>query len=399
MKPRPAPLAALQLAAALLPAAAAPAFRAQTIDDAIQIGYGLAVADVDGDARPDILLADKHQIVWYRNPAWTKHVIAEKLTELDHVCVAAADVDGDGKAEVAAGAGWNPGDTRHSGALFFLQPPADRTQRWTPVPLPHEPTIHRIRWVRDGAGKFSLVSVPLHGRGNEPGPGTGTGVRVDRYVPPAASGGAWTQTLLHEALNRTHNFDVLNWDADPADELVIASRQGLFLSDPLPAGNAALTLLATNDLGGMGEVRAGRLGDGRRFLAAVEPMHGNTLALLRPPADTGLWTRTVLDESLVDGHALAVGDVLGLGHDQVVVGWRAMNRPGVKVGVKLLVPKDAAGDAWESHLLDDNTMACEDAMLADLDGDGDLDVIAAGRATRNVKLYWNERGAARPPAN
>lgn len=375
----------------LLPAGAAPAFRAVTVDDAIQIGYGLAIADVDGDAKPDIVLADKNQIVWYRNPAWSKHVIAEKLTELDHVGVAAADMDGDGKAEIAAGAGWNPGDTKTSGALFFLEAPADRTQRWKPVPLPHEPTIHRIRWVQDAGGKFTLVSVPLHGRGNEPGPGTGIGVRVDRYTPPAQAGGAWAQTLLHEAMNKTHNFDVVQWDADPAQELVIASRQGLYLSDPLPAGNAALTLLATNELGGMGEVRAGRLGDGRRFLAAIEPMHGNTLALFRPPTDTGLWTRTVLDESLVDGHALAVGDLLGLGHDQIVVGWRAMNRPGVKVGLRLLTAKDPAGDAWEAHPLDDNTMACEDAALADLDGDGDLDVIAAGRATKNVKVYWNER--------
>ena len=45
---------------------AEPRFRAQTIDDKIQIGYGVAVADVDGDGKPDILLADKRQIVWYR---------------------------------------------------------------------------------------------------------------------------------------------------------------------------------------------------------------------------------------------------------------------------------------------------------------------------------------------
>ena len=39
-----------------------PKFDAVTIDDKIQIGYGVAVADVDGDRHPDILLADKKQI-------------------------------------------------------------------------------------------------------------------------------------------------------------------------------------------------------------------------------------------------------------------------------------------------------------------------------------------------
>jgi len=35
-------------------------------------------------------------------------------------------------------------------------------------------------------------------------------------------------------------------------------------------------------------------------------------------------------------------------------------------------------------------MACEDLVLADINSDGRLDVIASGRATRNVKVYLNE---------
>jgi hypothetical protein len=97
---------------------AAPLFQAQTIDDKISIGYGLAIADVNGDKKPDILLADQKEIVWYQNPSWEKHVIVQNLTTLDNVCIAAQDIDGDGKCEIAAGAGWNPGDTVNSGAVF-----------------------------------------------------------------------------------------------------------------------------------------------------------------------------------------------------------------------------------------------------------------------------------------
>src|SRR5215813_6919351 len=112
----------LPLASAL---AAEPAlhFQPVDVDTKVEIGYGVTVADVNGDRKPDILLVDKNIVVWYENPTWEKHVMAERLTQLDHVCIAAQDLDGDGKCEVAVGAGWNPGDTLNSGAVFYLQPP------------------------------------------------------------------------------------------------------------------------------------------------------------------------------------------------------------------------------------------------------------------------------------
>src|SRR5688500_1730235 len=61
--------------------AAEPRFKAVEIDKAIEIGYGIAAADVNGDKKPDLVLADKAKIVWYENPSWKKHVIAEKLTQ------------------------------------------------------------------------------------------------------------------------------------------------------------------------------------------------------------------------------------------------------------------------------------------------------------------------------
>lgn len=35
-------------------------------------------------------------------------------------------------------------------------------------------------------------------------------------------------------------------------------------------------------------------------------------------------------------------------------------------------------------------MATEDLAVADLNGDKRLDIVASGRATRNVRIYWNE---------
>ena len=379
----------------LLAAPPEPRFRAVDIDTVIGIGYGLAIADVDGDQRPDIVLCDKDKVVWYHNPGWEKHVIAEKLTELDHVCVAAADIDGDGKAEIAVGAGWNPGDTVGSGALFYLVAPADRTQRWTPVKLPHEPTVHRIRWAKDRAGKSTLISVPLHGRGDNPGKGEGVGARIQRHTPPASPGGEWKVDVLDEGLHKVHNLEPVRWVDDPAQEFLVAAKEGVFkLGRSREDGPFIREQIGSGENGGCGEVRPGSAGGGKRFVAAVSPMHGNQLVVFTPPIDAPgkLWQRRVLDETLVDGHALACGDLLGLGRDQIVVGWRAMGKPkAVKVGIKLFTPMDAEGKEWRTTVVDDDTMACEDLQLADLDGDGRLDIIAAGRATKNLKIWFNVR--------
>lgn len=356
------------------------AFREQDVDTKVEIGYGLAIADVNGDKKQDILLADKNLIVWYQNPNWTKHIIAEKLTELDHVCIAAADIDGDGKAEVAAGAGWNPGDTVYSGALFYLIPPADRTQKWEPVPLHHEPTVHRIKWVRGGDGRFGLASIPLHGRGNKNA--EGASVKHEFYHVPKDVKTEWKRTLINEDLHVTHNFDVL------AGGLLIGGKEAINLY--APQGEKwvrAKQIIAAGEQGfnGAGEVRQGKLAVGN-FIAAVEPFHGNTVAVYMP--DGAKFKRTVLDESLIDGHAIAVGDFLGRGSDQFVIGWRG-RRPVDSIGVKLFVPNND-GTAWTQQVIDAKGMACEDLAAADLNGDGKLDLIAAGRATKNVKVYWNE---------
>lgn len=363
-------------ASALSLAAAEPTFKVVDVDTKVEIGYGVTVADVNGDKKPDILLADKNLIVWYENPSWSKHIMAEKLTKQDHVCIAAADLDGDGKAEVAVGAEWNPGDTVNSGAVFYLVPPQDRTQKWEPIRLQHEPTVHRMRWVNG-----NLIVVPLHGRGNKGG--QGAGAKILAYHKPADVKQPWATEVVNENFHMTHNFDPVQWDKDSELELLVAGREGVFLVDRGPA-----LQLSGTESGGAGEVRLGKLGNGKRFFATVEPMHGTNLVLYRE-SGAGPWNRMVLDSTLVDGHALACGDLAKSGSDQIVVGWRAMGKPGAKVGIKMFTPQDGEGKEWKEMLVDDNKMACEDLTLADLNGDGWLDIVAAGRATKNLKVYWN----------
>ncbi|WP_245588157.1 FG-GAP-like repeat-containing protein [Algoriphagus terrigena] len=359
-----------------------PKFEAQEIDAAVAIGYGMAIGDVDGDGKEDILLADKKQIVWYRNGAWEKHIIAENLTASDNVCIAARDLDGDGKVEIAVGAQWNPGetsDTTKSGAVFYLVRPADPTQPWTPKQLHHEPTTHRMRWLENGKKSY-LIVVPLHGRGNANG--EGAGVKVIAYEYPKNPAGDWTYEVIDESMHLTHNMDVA---ADQnSKSFLLGGKEGVkTITKEGRTWNTTPFPLPEND--GVGELRMGLTENQTHFLATVEPIHGNQLVAY----DLVPGTRTVLSDQLKEGHALAVGDFLGLGSDQIAVGWRVPNAAG-ELGVKLFVPKNSSFTEFEEYWIDKNGMACEDLQAADLDGDGKPELIASGRATKNLKIYWNK---------
>jgi FG-GAP-like repeat len=365
--------------------AGAQKFEAQVVDANVSIGYGLAIADVDGDHKPDILLADKKQFVWYRNGDWKRFVMIENLTESDNVCIAARDIDGDGKAEVAVGAQWNPSetsDTLKSGSVHFLVRPKDPTQKWTPIKLHHEPTVHRMKWVKTGEKDFQLIVLPLHGRGNKNG--EGKGVNVLAYEMPKNPTKKWKHQTIDNTMHLTHNLEVV---ANGKNEsLYVGGKEGIkvfsFENGKWSPSRKGEWFVQGKSFG---EIRAGRQNSEAMFMAGIEPMHGNQLTVYDQKDSL---SRNVLTADLNQGHALAIADVLGSGEQQIVVGWREPNQE-KKVGVKIFV-RQISG-AWKDLWLDDNGMACEDLQVADLDGDGRKDIIAAGRASHNLKIYWNRK--------
>ena len=375
--------------------AALPTFQAEVIDADIKIGYGTALGDVDGDGKLDIVVADKKQFAWYKNPSWKRYVIAENLTPLDNVCIAARDIDGDGKVEIAVGGQWNPGDTLNSGAVFYLQAPADRHLKWKAIRLPHEPTVHRMRWVKLAAKKYTLVVAPLHGRGNRGG--EGAGVKLLAYEKPAAVTDPWKTTVIDDSLHVTHNLDPCQLDLSTvSEEILFVGREGALV---LSYAKGKWNRRKLNRVKGGGEIRMGLHSATQPFIATIEPLHGSALVYYRsgydrtPKGDIGsVNSRIVLDDQLNAGHAIATGDFFGNGQQQVVAGWRSPNGA-KKVGVKLYYPTDKTATTWKSLLVDDNGMATEDLRAADLDGDGRLDIVAAGRATKNLKVYWNRSEA------
>ena len=189
-----------------------PKFKVQEIDAQLKIGYAVLTADLNGDKKPDIVVVDQLQIVWYENPTWKKHVILDGKTKPDNVCAAAVDIDGDGKLDLVVGAAWKPSDTLTPGTLQWLKNPGVTDQEWAMFPIPcDEPTVHRVRvFDIDGDGKPEIVHVPLQGRGATAKGNyvDGKPVRIMAYQIPKSpeKPESWKPEVLSEELHVCHNF-------------------------------------------------------------------------------------------------------------------------------------------------------------------------------------------------
>ena len=358
-----------------------PKFEMETIDNEVGIGYGVQLADMNADNMPDILLVDKDKVAWYENPTWKKHILVGHLTKRDHVCLTARDLNGDGQAEIALGGEWNPNDTINSGAIFYLHPREGKKNFWSATPIRHEPTTHRMHWVKGKKSSYYLVVKPLHGRGNKNN--QGEPLKVIAYERPVDSeDGKWKETIVCEFLHNSHNFHPLNWDGDEEEEILITGMEGTWLLDR-KNGKWQKTMISQT-FGG--EVRDGFDQDGNRFVTTIEPRHGSVVAVY--VKNKNAWSRVVLDSSLKDGHALVTGDFLGLGYDQIVAGWRAM-RPSGAPGIRLYHRSSGISD-WESYQITTREVAVEDLKVGDLNQDGSLDIVASGRQTKNLVILWNQ---------
>jgi hypothetical protein len=202
-------------------------------------------------------------------------------------------------------------------------------------------------------------------------------------VPKDPRRDPWPSEVMDESLHILHNLLVTNFDADRAAEVLTASREGVHLFDRGTDGTWSKRLIGE---GAPGEIKLGRVGT-RRILATIEPWHGNAVVLYLEPANAaaGTWARHVIDEKLSEGHALGWGDFDGDGDDELAVGWR-----GKPSGVAIY-DIDREGKVLARQVVDAEGMATEDLAVADLNGDKRPEIIASGRATRNVRIYWNER--------
>jgi hypothetical protein len=373
-------LLALPLVAANPPAR----FAEHTIASDLRAGYQVVAADLNGDGKPDLiaLASGSPELAWYENPSWQRHVLAGGFTQLINCAVIPAPKGVVPDIVVASGFSQDP--SRSAGRVSLLRHNGDPRDPWSVQEIDQLTTSHRLRIADiDGSGKPVVINQPLLGA-KATAPDFRDQTPLVFYRP-----GEWKrQFISDENSGVVHCVYPIDWDGDGRDELLTASMVGIDLFKLGKDGKWTRTELAKGDpspwpKSGSSDVAVGKLG-AARFLAAIEPWHGNQVAVYRQQA--GQWVRQVIDSSLVDGHTILAADLNGGGLAEIVAGFRGQGR-----SVYIYSADDPSGDHWTRAALDAGGMGAAACALADLNADGRPDIACID----STRLKWYENlGAA-----
>jgi hypothetical protein len=360
----------LLLCALVLPLSAQH-FASHTIAVDLRGGYQVVPADLNHDGKMDLiaLASGQPDLVWYENPSWERHVIVSNQRGMINLSY--------WNGQIALASGFATEAKKSTGIISVLVPNGAPDQPWTAKEIDRLTTSHRLRWADvEGNGQKVLVDAPLTGATAE-APGYAGHTPLVFYRP-----GEWKRELISDTNEGVqHGILVFDWDGKGRESLLTTSFSGIDLYQFQKNRSWRRTEITAGSPGacpkcGSSDVAVGQLGK-ERFLAAIEPWHGNELAIYHP--NHRHWQRQVINDSLAEGHTIVTADFNGDRRDEVVAGSRG------KGGGVEIYKTDAKG-TWSKSILDD-AIPANACTTADLNGDGRPDLACIGG--KFLKWYEN----------
>jgi len=325
-----------------------------------------AIADINGDGLLDIVSGEN----WYEAPHWVKHHFRQMLytnNYIDDLSTLPLDVDGDGHIDLLT-SGW------FSKQLAWWKNPGKTGAPWQEHPIE---TGYPIEFT-------FLVDLDNDGKPEEILPQFG-----DEKAPLA-----WYERDHHGGFIRHvvsshsygHGIGVGDVNGDGRNDIL--TPEGWLEAPPDPR-SGDWKMHADWKLGDVGFLYVADVnGDGRPDVI-TSMAHNYGIFWLESKAD-GSWEKHVIDDSWSQPHALTLVDFRGNHNIGLLTGKRYMahngHDPGERepLGVywyeRLIGPGGRLD--WVKHVLDygGRTGGGMQIPVADIDGDGDLDFVVAGKS-------------------
>ncbi|BCQ26872.1 hypothetical protein NK8_50560 [Caballeronia sp. NK8] len=383
-----------------LPTLPIPTFEKIIVADQLRDGYWLEAPDINQDGKPDLFGygLSLGEIYWYENESWKRHLVVDGINM--PVGGDYADVTGNGYPDIIVcydlyGAGGTLYDANPTGGKidWIENPGLDLAagRRWTRHYVGRTTGMHRLR-----AGHFTqekrleIAGVPIVPHGN-----IHSLLPIVLFSEPenVSSASEWTKSTIDDSCFRlVHGAEKKRGliSGSDRDSLLLASDEGVtWLYYDAEAegwksvliGEGERTQFETTGFRGSGDLDVGRIGtDPFAYVAAVEPFHGNTVAVyvkesLGQAPEKAEWKRFILDvfgdpneSGEGPGHQIVCADFDGDGEDEFLV---ALRGPWPWQGVFYYKAIDVTNGIFTRWRVSDESVAR--IAVADFNGDGRLD--------------------------
>jgi hypothetical protein len=354
------------------------AFRKHTLD--LGACEAATVVDMNRDGRLDIVSGEN----WYeqlplepaRGPRFIKHKFRDipfSAPYIEDLSDLAIDVNGDGYPDIVTCSYW-------SKPLAWWENPGDPNKPWREHVMVTEGSPIEFVFLVDilNTGK-PLQLLPQFGLQKAP---------LAWYE--LAGEGANEPWIKHEISFRSYGHGIGAGDVNGDGRTDIITPKGWFEAPPDPR-KGEWVFHPDFDLGGTGFIYTHDVnGDG---LPDLVTSLGHEYGIFwyeqqKDSAGNRTWVKHLIDDGWSQSHAMTLADLNGDGRPELVTGkrWKAHEHdPGANepLGVYWYEAlQTAKGVQWKRHIIDYGTRAGGGIQIpvVDIDGDGDLDIIVAGRS-------------------
>jgi hypothetical protein len=362
-------------------------FRTQMLDGGAS--ETAAVADVNRDGRLDIVSGEH----WFEAPSWTRHRFRElgfSGNYIDGFSDLPVDVDGDGDLDIAS-------VTWFAKKISWFRNPGKGGGAWVESPINAGFNVEFATLADiDNDGQAREIVAQENGTGQ-----SWYEVRNKTWVKHTVSDRTYGHGIGAGDVNKDGRADILTprgWLEAPADPRAgnwtyHAAWESVNVPVTPREGTAAPAAGAPPRIAELGfmhvlDVNA----DGRNDIVTAAG-HDYGVFWFEQGAD-GKWTKRMIDNAWSQGHASTLIDINGDGRLDLVTGKRFMAHNGSDPGEREPLgvywyeyrPTTTAAGAtsveWIRHLIDFGGRMGGGMQIpvVDLDGDGDLDVICAGKS-------------------
>jgi hypothetical protein len=352
------------------------------VDTEFDGAYDVHAADVDGDGDLDVLGAadTDDDIVWWENTAgdgssWTEHAVD---TDFDGaISVYTADIDGDGHLDVL-------GAARDADDIAWWENTAGDGSSWTE---------HTVDAEFDGA--YDVYADDVDGDGDLDVLGAAFDADdIAWWENTAGDGSSWTEHTVDAAFDAAASVYAADVDGDGDPDVLGAARNAHDI-----AWWENETIHRSAHYPAPGDVTVDAYFDGANSVYGADVDGDGDLDVLgaayyadditwweNAAGDGSAWTEHTVDGAFDGAASVYAVDVDGDG-DMDVLGAAA-------IADDIAWWENTAGDGsgWSEHSVDTDFDGPYDVYAADVDGDGDVDVLSAAWYTDDIAWWENTAG-------